>query len=473
MNLDKQKKRQSLRIIISEAIMVLAVIATVVVLAFIVSGYWINSDFEVERQGMLQISSVPTGATINIDGEESSWLQRTNTSKVLSAGEHTVTLTKDGYDSWSKTVDVKEGLLYRLHYPRLFLQNRTPEQLLSLTGATVATISPNRDSLIVANDTTKWGYLELDTDNPQLKTLNIAEYFSGVSLAEKAETGLFTGEILSIDWDYDGSHALFNVKTGDNTEWVLLDVNSPNKSLNLTREFGAKFDRIEIIDNSSNNLIAIQSGNLHKIDIANRQISAVLVENVIDFDHYRNEIVFTAKSTESTAKETLTDYYLGYFKIGDSEITELSKLSSPAKVVISKFYDDRYITILQDNLVRVHKKDDFNSFTDYELTFAPESIEVGHDGEFITMYSGTKIATLDMEASLVREWSVEGNTFDWIDNDMIYSVSDGELIVYDFDGFNRRILAKNVSAHFPAGITDNKWLYYLSDDNLVRELIAS
>ena len=46
MDIEKQKKRQSLRVIISEIIMVLAVIATVTVLAFIVSGYWINSDFE-------------------------------------------------------------------------------------------------------------------------------------------------------------------------------------------------------------------------------------------------------------------------------------------------------------------------------------------------------------------------------------------------------------------------------------------
>ena len=57
MDREKTKRRQSLKVIISESIMVLAVIITVAVLAFVVSGYWVNSDFEVERQGMLQISS--------------------------------------------------------------------------------------------------------------------------------------------------------------------------------------------------------------------------------------------------------------------------------------------------------------------------------------------------------------------------------------------------------------------------------
>ena len=58
LDLEKAKRRQSLKVIISEAIMVLAVIATVTILAFLVSGYWINSDLKLERQGLLQISSV-------------------------------------------------------------------------------------------------------------------------------------------------------------------------------------------------------------------------------------------------------------------------------------------------------------------------------------------------------------------------------------------------------------------------------
>ena len=127
---------------------------------------------------------------------------------------------------------------------------------------------------------------------------------------------------------------------------------------------------------------------------------------------------------------------------------------------------------MQDTKLNVYKKDGFAEFANYELTFAPEEMEVGHDGEFITMNTSARIATLDMEASLIREWDVENAQFDWLDNDMIYAVNDGELITYDFDGFNRRALAKNVSAHFPAGITDNKWLYYISDDNLMRELIT-
>lgn len=472
MDIEEQKKRQSFKIIISEIIMVLAVIATVTVLAFIVSGYWINSDFEVERQGMVQVSSVPTGANVDIDGS-SSWLQRTNTSRVLSSGEHTITLTKDGYDSWSKTVNIKEGLLYRLHYPRLFFSERTPEHMLPITGDTMATVSSDHSTMVFINNTTKWSYLNLTSDKLEPKPLDISKAFSSVSLAESSSTGLFTGEIIKADWDFDGTHILFKVRQEDKIEWVLINVRDVAKSINLTKEFGADFSDVKILDNSSNNLLAVRNYNLHRIDTSSKQISSVLVENVIDFDHFENEIVFTAKHTVDTTDQLPSaEYYVGYFKLGDEKITKLETTTTPVKVVLSKFYDKKYITVLSNNQLVVHSRDKYTEKTNYELSFAPKRMLVGHDGEFILMATDNNLATLDMEANLVREWTIENDKYGWLDNDMLYVVSDGELIVYDFDGYNRRSVAKNASSHFPVAITDNKWLYYVSDDELIREWIV-
>ena len=456
--------------------MVLAVIVTVTILALVVSGYWISSDFKVERQGMLQIYSTPTGANVNIDGETSSWLQRTNTSKVLASGEHTVTLSKEGYDSWSKTINIREGLLYRLHYPRLFLSDRTPEKILNTTGTTHAFISASHDSIMLTNNTTKWKFIDLKADKIEPKTLDISKYFSSVSLAENSNTGLFDGDIVDANWDYDANHILFKVKNDDHIEWALIDVNNIDKSINLSKEFGGDFSKVEILDNSSNNLLVIQNGNLHKIDVSGRLISAVLAENVINFDHFNNEVVFSASSS-STQNNTAeianhAEYYIGYFKVGDNKISKLNKSSSPAKVLLSKFYDKKYITVIEEATAIVYEKEDFKMVKKYELDFVPQKAEVGRDGEFIIMYEGDKIATIDMEAGELRVWNIEGETFGWLDNDMIYTVKDGELITYDFDGLNRRVLAKNASSHFPAGITDNKWLYYFSDNELIREVIS-
>lgn len=468
MDPEKAKRHQSLKILISESIMVLAVIITVIVLAFLVSGYWLNSDFKIERNGLLQISSVPTGADVYIDGE-SAWLQRTNTSKILSSGEHNIKLTKDGYDTWSKTINISEGLLYRIHYPRLFLQNRSSQKVFDAANYTLSTISPDHNSLILINNTTKWEVINLSNETIKPEKLDISTIFPSISMADSADTGLFTGVILNIDWDQDSSHALFKVQSSEEIEWILLDIKDPSRSINLTREFGSNFTEVQIIDNNSSSLLAIQNNNLHKIDIPSRSLSAVIINNIINFDHYNAEIIFSARNDSSSNMS----YYIGLLRLGDNKIDTITNTSTPTKVVLSKFYDDKYITILQDSQVSLYKKDNFELIQTFSLNFTPDTIKVGHDGEFIIMSTDNQIAALDMEAISVVEWQAEGSHFGWIDNDMFYSVNDGNLIVYDFDGLNRRIIASNVSSHFPAAITNNKWLYYFSDGSLIREIISN
>ena len=460
MDREKKRRRQSFKVIVSEILMTLAVVVTVIVLAFIVSGYWVNSDFEVERQGLLQVSSVPTGAEVVID-DESAWLQRTNTSKVLPSGTHKVELKKEGYDSWSKTIGISEGLLYRLHYPRLFLLKREKEKVLSLSGATFASVSPNRKTLLVANNTTEWELIDLDRENIEAKKINIAEYFSGVSMAEGATVGLFNSEILDADWAKDDNHILFKVRSGENAEWVLVDVRNLKNTINLTKEFGVNFSKVEILDNSANNLLIVQNSNLQRVDLSSKAISAVIVENIVSFDHFENEIAYVAKKDEG--------FVVGKTEINDNEPEILDYLASSARVLVSKFYDDKYITLVQGQTVTLYREDDYIKVQEFELSFVPESLKVGHNGEFIIMASGGSISTLDMEAMKTTEWSVDDAKYGWVDNDMIYAVKEGELSVYDFDGLNHRLLAKNVSEHFPTTITSDKWLYYFSDDYLVRE----
>ena len=467
-------KKQNIKVIISEVFMVIAVIITVIVLALLVSGYWLNSNFEIERNGMLQISSIPTGASVEIDGQTTSWLERTNSSKILSSGSHTIRLTKDGYDSWSKTVNISEGLLYRLHYPRLFLEQRQLESVADVKDYTSAFISSDHNAVLLVNNTSEWSYINLDADEPASRKLDVSNLFAAATRDEGAKTTALNSDILEVNWDYDASHVLIKSRNADSIEWVLLDIHNVDKSINLTKEFGADFSHIEIIDNNSNNLLAVRDRNLHRIDVPGRSISAVIVKNVTDFDHYNNEVVFSAQDSSAVSQENPSGYYVGYFGLGDRNVKTLGTLSAPAKVVIGKFYESEYIATLTDNVVTVHQKEDYAmDFSEYDLSFSPNNIKVGHNGEFLLLNKENSLATLDFEAESMHEWVIENDHYGWIDNDMLYVVSEGSLIVYDFDGLNRRVLAHSVSDHFPAVITNDRWLYYFSDGKLVREWLVA
>lgn len=466
----KRARRNSLRLIITEALMALTVVITVIILAFIVSGYWLNSNFEVERQGMLQVSTIPTDALVSVDGE-SPWFQHTNTSKVLPSGEHNITLTKSGYDTWSKTINIKEGLLYRLNYPRLFLQNRFKESVYNLTTTAFSTVSPNRRLLLLANNTTEWSLIDLNSDKIEPKPLDIAKAFN-VALGKDHKTELFDYTILSANWDADNNHILFKVQNSDNEiNWVLLDIKNPDNSLNITKEFATDFTDIMILGGSANELLVLRNQNLHKINTSSRNISAVIASNVESIDHFGQEVVMVAKNdtTDTTILPEGTEYYVGLIESGSDKITPVVPAVESTKVLLSEFYGEKYITILEGQTITLYKKENTEKIFTDTISFTPTFVKIGHDGEFVFMNSGTDIATLDMEAMLIHNWSLPAENYGWLDNNMVYSVADGTLNVYDFDGLNHRQLASNVSSHFPIIITENKWLYYLSDNELIRE----
>ena len=501
MDFDKRERLASHRVIISEALMVVAVVAIVIALAFIVSGYWVNSDFTVERQGMLQISSVPTGASLIVDGE-TSWLSQTNTSKILKSGEHTISLTKDGYDTWSRTINIRDGLLYRIRYPRLFLQKRTPASVLDTTNATFASFSPDRQTLLLANNTTKWKLVKLDRDELKPTAIDITPYFSNVSPAEGATEGAFTGTIKSATWDSNNEHILFEINTGPSTNWTLLDINNPTSSLNLSQISSLSFKQIVIFDDSANTLVALDDGgNLYTIDVSRQKVSAPFASHVEYFDHYNNQIIYSAleadtATLDSSSAMTPTDatvitdtagesssptqseqYIVAFKSPSDEKPRILKRTATPVRPAIFQFYDERYLVTLAETVLTLYHADNLSAdsitgASSYPLSFAPDSLKVGDNGEYITTSAGNHIAALDMEAGSVTEWTTEGASYDWLAGGMIYSVSSGELIVYDFDGLNRRSISTNVSPDFPVAITDNKWLYYFSESQLIREIIV-
>ena len=166
--------------------------------------------------------------------------------------------------------------------------------------------------------------------------------------------------------------------------------------------------------------------------------------------------------------------YVGRIRLNKSDVETMLKLDSlNAKAFFGKFYDNEYLMVVSGNKASVYLKDDYEKavYTD-ELSFEPSVAKLGGFGEYLLMNNDIKMATLDIESETLREWEIESSSFGWLDDNMIYIVNNNELIVYDFDGLNRRTIAQNVSGSFPATITSDKWLYYISDNSLVREWLV-
>lgn len=106
-----------------------------------------------------------------------------------------------------------------------------------------------------------------------------------------------------------------------------------------------------------------------------------------------------------------------------------------------------------------------------DLEMEPNSFRVSDNGQFVVLTSGEKIALMDAETEQIYEYSLENDKYFWLDDYLIGVVVDGELVVRDFDGTNRRQITK-MSEKFPAIISVNgKWLYYTMVDGKTTSLM--
>lgn len=468
MDPEQIKKRQTLRVLFSEAMMVLSVIVIMTVLIMITSGYWINQNFEVERQGMLQVYSSPTGADIIVDGD-SSWLAKTNGSKIVSGGEHEVKIAKEGYETWTKRVNIREGLMYRLPYVRLFPIKHETEKVGEYNAA-ISSVSPDRNTMLIVNNTSLWQLLHLNKSEVSTTDIDTSKIFDSSD-----KNGLSADDIAGIKWSAEGNRVLIKTHKDGQGGWVLLDIKNTNKSINLSKVFDEKFDNIKFISRSGDSLLAEVDGNLRKISVEEQSLSKVLASDVSSFDIYDGGVVYIASKDGIKRVFSMKD-------LEDKPIQIAEFSGDRIYATVTRFYEDEYFVVVNDDKFSLYvgslpKEDNDESFKkilDSNIGFVPETVKSGANGDFFIVRNGRNIATLDLESEKVTRFRVDGDKVGWIDNYMLYSVDgDGSMFVYDYDGLNRREVSKNASSRLGATICDDKWLYYFSDGFLVREnLIA-
>jgi len=265
MDREHKKHMETVRLLITETIMVMVIIVTAVILTFVAMGYNLDKNGELGQSGLVQLRSFPSGASITIDGD--TILPRTTASRMLSAGDHTIKLTKDGYDSWEKTITSESGRLLKLEYMRLFYQDRTPEAMKEFDGiANFFIPTPNRDYAILINQT-GWHYLDLRGDDVVDTELDVAELTKDL-------------DSLSVVWSDNSEKLLVKALRKNETEWLLINVKNPKESVNLTKEFAMNFSDMKFMSESGDKLAVLENGNVRTVTLSGKTVSQVLAENV-------------------------------------------------------------------------------------------------------------------------------------------------------------------------------------------------
>lgn len=473
MNYERQKRNRMLKLVVTEIIMAALIVGLVAVLMLVVSGYRINDDLSLEQTGLVQINSLPTGATIEIDGEKIS--ARTNANRLLKEGEHTVRLSKKGYDTWEKQIEITPGWLLRLRHARLFKEERTAETVQVMGGLEMLSIAPTRNKLLYAKDnSTTWQLLTLRGDVVVETPLELAAVF-GVTVAEE-EVPVLPGQLGELKWSKNGTKVLVQLAVEGVINWVLIDTANPASSVHLTREFGLSLADVQFSNEAGDRLLVLENANLREINIGSKEVSRVLIADVAEFFALGNDVIYTTLSDAEGVRE------IGFYRVGEQNgivLRDFRQSDGEAHIALTEYFNEKYVLFTIGNQLTVYKGESFplaenglkgmHKVVEGQETLVPVGrLSVSKNGEFV-LARGAEAGLLvfDAETDKYHQYQTPGSRLQFLDDYLLMDVVEGKLMVWDFDGTNQRTLS--AAANYPAFISENNhYLYYFAlEDELL------
>ncbi len=467
------KKQFIIRRVALSTIATFSVITIATVSILFMLGYRLDSgNGRLEQGALLQFDSKPNNADIYVDGYHIG--SRTAAKHTVIAGPHTIKITKQGYQDWSRSLDLAAGTLTWLDYIRL-----VPNDLPVQTVATYTTLASAK-----ASPDNKWILIQEDAKTPvfQLVDLRAREIKqSTVTLPEtvysEATTARVTHSFSPVSWDTGGRHVLIRHLYAGKTEWLALDTQNASQAVNITRLFNTGFKDVRFASTSGRVLYGLtQDGTIRKIDLSAQTLSRALITHAESFGVFDNTVVYYVGADPTDASGQVA----GVYRDGDDAPhvlqTSVEAGSSMLRIAAGRYYNDDLVAIADGNLVTVLRgrypssstqdSSSLQRYHTFEVPGAVSSLTISPEGDFILAQSGDRFVGYEVEhkraTSGVRATSTNGTsttTLQWLDDAYVWDDAGGVLTMRDFNGANVYEIMP-VEPGFDAGLSQNGRFFY-------------
>lgn len=415
--------------------MTISVLVLVGVCLFFVLGYSVDQKTgQAEQGGLMQFRSFPDAGTVSVDGNQLSFKTPTKTNS--SAGYHSISMSKDKYRDWNKSITLNKGEL--VWFNALFI----PKTITTNT----ATQFPQLSSLLVSPDK-KWIAATEAQNSPAIKLIDLRD-----EMKPKIETIALPVEITGPvqpedsfkieEWDFGSRYLLVTHTTKDKVDWIRVDRSDKTKTKNISQTLALPIARQHFAGTSGNVFFALSNNTVRKLNIDQNTISSPIATDVQDFELYRdNQLIFL---TTKDAVQTVSVY-----KDGDKMPTNVRTFndSLATDIALSSYYNESYASILHGDKTEIIKNPFSSSQKKTVHTFnmspAPQWTFFSNNGQFIVTQQGAQLATYDLERKLLHKFSIPGapeytrtDRLEWLDDFHFWSDNKDTLSIFEFDGSN-------------------------------------
>ncbi len=479
----KRKKRAQLFFVYS--LMVIAVVAIVSILVLIMLGYRFNKfDGKVEQGGLVQFDSRPSGATVTVD---STTLANKTASKItLTTGPHTITMSKDGYNSWKKDVTVKAGSILWLNYALLLPTKPAVATIYESATVSSALTSPDRKYLAtIANAGDPIVSLTpLNDTEPTTTKVTLPTTAYTASEAGKSHTFALVG------WDKDNRHMIVRHTFNDaSVEYISIDLRGQDAAENISSIVGAPISDLEFSLADSNAVYVLTDTNeLRRVTLSDNSVTGPLLSNVAYFSQGdRSTIAFGSLPDTTTKKRNL-----GYLTTSSDTPKILKSVvdnsERAADISISTYYGDQYVIMANGTEVEVLTGDlpisdstNRQSLTQVaRFTLPSTETTIGFspvEHRFVYAQYNGGLWTYDLEIKKLSKTTFDGvapsRSPEWLNAFHFATTNNESFAYYDFDGSNRRVVGVK-AADLPVAMSENsRYMYHFAPSSNGVSLIQS
>lgn len=451
--------------------MSVAVTVLVGVLVFFLLGYQINrADGRIEQGGLVQFDTRPSGADVTIDNK--SLGSRTASRKTMASGQHFITMQREGYQTWQKSVDVVPGSVLWLTYARLIPQDLKTANVGSFVSLSDTLVSPNSETMAIKEDasTPLIQLADLTNDDVKLTKLEIPAASYTPPAADKSQT--FSLE----KWNPSNRYLLVKHTYDDNkVEWLVVDTDNVTETKNVTSLLGIDASEIVFSPNNSSQLYAMVDSAVRKIDLGATTLSGPLVANVAEFSIYDNDtILYVSRPDTTTAMRSV-----GYFDEGSAKPRTLRSYNDDGSLslhlAVGKYFDDRYVAISYGHMVEIMKgslsRSDaasasaFSSVATMALSSDVQYLSIVTNGRFVVAQEAGAYTVYDIELKKTTTTALEGTApiapteLRWLDPYTVWSDRTSKVRIYEFDGANQHDLMSVLPGYSVTYSPNGKYLY--------------
>ena len=465
----KKEARHRVLLFTGYAFIAVAIGLTSMVLLYQAYGFGVQKNGNVTQNGLAFFSSQPNPANVIIDGKPTRY--STNTRVSLSSGIYNVELSREGYNSWKRTVEIEGGGVQRFDHPFLIPSKLTTEEVKAYNPAPgMTTQSPDRRWLMVQQPNSMVAFDIFDLKSPEKPPTNVTIPANLITQASGPQSWKM------VSWASDNENVLLEHLFAGKSEFVLVNRTAPSESRNLNTVLGAQPTKLTLKDNKFDKYYLYnQSTRSLQVASISEPTPVAVLENVISYKSYGNDTVLYTTDTDQPAgtvavrlKSGTKTYNIRKFAAGSNYLLDLAKYSGDIYLVAGSSNLGK-VYVYKDPIGQIESKANKIPTPEYVMRVnAANYISFSNTAQFIMAQNGNQYGVYDFENERGYNYTTSQpmdapatNAF-WMDGSRLTYVSGGKTFIFDYDYTNQQFLSSASSSYLPAFSSNYKFVYTMS-----------